>query len=208
MNIKDIKNDGDLNLQKLAMDVRLRKLIFEETNVMKQSTIKKICLTAFLGMLLNLTYAQDLIVTLTNSSTESFPVSDIQSIKFGQETMILNELDGTVNTWDIDNIDNYAFDGVANLDETTTITTDELNIFPNPTTDKITINYSSNQSGKINIAVYDINGRIVDEVFTGEHNEETEISWSAKQNQTVQSGKYLIKITTESKIITKPVIVQ
>ena len=50
--------------------------------------------------------AQSLVVTLTNSTTEVFPISDIQSIKFGTETMILNELDGTVNTWNIDDIDN------------------------------------------------------------------------------------------------------
>lgn len=152
--------------------------------------------------------AQNLVVTFTNSTTELFPVEGIQSIKFGTETMILNELDGTVNTWNIDDIDNYAFDGVANIEETTTVTTDELNIFPNPTTDKVTINYSSNQLGKINIAVYDINGRRIDKVFSGEHNQETETSWSAKQNHSVQSGKYLIKITTETKVITKPVVVQ
>lgn len=170
--------------------------------------MKKLILTSLLFFIgFNIT-AQDLIVTLTNSSQESFPVSDIQSIKFGQETMILNELDGTVNTWNIDDIDNYAFDGVANIDETTITTTDDLNIFPNPTMDKVTINYTSNQSGKINIAVYDINGRVVDEVFNGQHNEETEISWSAKQNSAVQSGKYLIKITKQTKVITKPVIVQ
>jgi hypothetical protein len=170
--------------------------------------MKKIFLSFYVFILASCLNAQDLIVTLTNTTTESFPISDIQSIKFGQETMILHELDGTVNTCNIDDIDNYAFDGVANIAEKTTITIDELNIFPNPTTDNVTINYTSNQSGKINIAVYDINGRIVDEVFSGEHNKETEISWSAKQNSTVKAGKYVIKITTATKVITKPFIVQ
>jgi hypothetical protein len=152
--------------------------------------------------------AQNLVVTLTNSSTESFPVSGIQSIKFGTETMILNELDGTVNTWDIDDVDNYAFDWVASIDETTRATAGELNIFPNPSPDMVTIKYTSNQSGKINIAIYDINGRRVEDVFSGEHNKETVISWRARQNQTVQSGKYLININTGNKAVTKPIIIQ
>ena len=153
-------------------------------------------------------HAQSLIINLTNSTSETFTISGIQSIKFGTETMMLTEFNGTVNTWNIEDIDNYAFDGVANIDETTTITTDELNIFPNPTTDKVTINYTSNHSGNIDIAVYDINGRLIDVAFSGKHNKETKVYWDAKQNQTVQAGKYFITITTETKVITKPVIVQ
>ncbi len=53
--------------------------------------------------------AQNLVVTLTNTTTASFPISDIQSIKFSASSMILYKLDGTVIAWDIVDIDNYAF---------------------------------------------------------------------------------------------------
>ncbi|MCC5923060.1 MAG: T9SS type A sorting domain-containing protein [Crocinitomicaceae bacterium] len=152
--------------------------------------------------------AQNLVVTLTNSNTETFAVADIQSIKFGTESMILNELDGTVNTWDINDIQNYAFDGVANIHESTTIATDELNVFPNPSSGLVHINYTSNLSGKITIAVYDINGRLNEELFDGVNQETTTVTWSAKANNMVQAGKYLVKITTPNKAITKPIIIQ
>jgi hypothetical protein len=152
--------------------------------------------------------AQNLVVTLTNSNTETFAVADIQSIKFGTETMILNELDGTVNTWDINDIEDYAFDGVANIHESTTIITDEVNVFPNPSSGLVHINYSSNVSGQITIAVYDVNGRLIEELFNGENQEITAISWNAKANNMVQAGKYLVKITTPNKTITKPIIIQ
>ena len=152
--------------------------------------------------------AQNLVVTLTNSTTETFPIADIQSIKFGQQTMILNELDGTVNTWNIVNINNYAFQSVANVNETTTITTDELSLFPNPSTDQVNINYTSNQSGSISFAIYDINGQMVEELFNGEHHEVTNLVWSISKNRVVPSGKYLIQITTTNKVITKPIIIQ
>lgn len=43
--------------------------------------------------------AQNLVVTLDNATTETFAVASIQSIKFGFNTMILKELNGTVTTW-------------------------------------------------------------------------------------------------------------
>ena len=152
--------------------------------------------------------AQNLVVTLTNASTETFAVEDIQSIKFGTETMILTELNGTVNTWDIDDIDNYAFDGVANISESTTITTDELNIYPNPSSNQVHVNYTSNRLGTITIAVYDLNGRKIEDLFSGEHQDTTAVTWNAQQNSSVQAGKYLIKIALANKVITKPVIIQ
>lgn len=150
--------------------------------------------------------AQDLVVTLTNGNTESFTVADIQSIKFGAADMSLYELNGTTNVWNIDDIDNYAFDGVANLQESMNVSTDNLNVFPNPSSDNVTINYASNFSGKISISAIDMSGKQVEAIYSGEHNTETEIVWNAKQNN--PSGKYLIKIATENKVITKPIIIQ
>lgn len=152
--------------------------------------------------------AQNLLVTLTNANIESFAVADIQSIKFGSGVMILNELDGTINTWNIDDIDNYAFDGLTNVDKRKSITTEEINVFPNPTSDKVNINYFSTLSGDISIDVYDFNGRLIEQLFKGKHQENTVLTWSARQNGMVHSGKYFIKITTSNKIITKPVIIQ
>lgn len=166
-------------------------------------------LVLFLAVVLSLGLnAQNLVVTLTNASTETFAVENIQSIKFGTETMILTELNGTVNTWDIDDIDNYAFDGVANINESTTITTDELNIYPNPSSNQVHVNYTSNRLGTVTIAVHDLNGRKIEDLFSGEHQDTTAVTWNAQQNSSVQAGKYLIKIALANKVITKPVIIQ
>ena len=171
-------------------------------------TTKNIWLLAFALLSAIGLQAQNLVVTLTNTNTETFAVADIQSIKFGAETMILNELDGTVNTWDIDDIDNYAFDGVANIHESTTVTSDEVNVYPNPSSDQVQIKYASNRTGDISITVYDLNGKMIEELFRGEHQETTQVTWSAKQNSAVQTGTYMVKITTPNKTITKPIIIQ
>jgi hypothetical protein len=162
---------------------------------MKKHKSRSIVLLAAGLLWAGLIQAQNLVVTLTNGNTESFAVASIQSIKFGASDMSLYELNGTTNIWNINDIDNYAFNGVVSLEESMNVSTDNLNVFPNPSSDNVTINYASNFSGKISIATY-----------SGEHNTETEIVWNAKQKN--PSGKYLIKIVTENKVITKPIIIQ
>ena len=183
----------------------VKSIINQKQTNMKTKNLWLLALTLLSAIGLQ---AQNLVVTLTNSNTETFAVADVQSIKFGTETMILNELDGTVNTWDIDDIENYAFDGVANIHESTTVTSDEVNVYPNPSSGLVHINYTSNLSGKITITVYDVNGRVIEELFNGVNQETTLVSWSAKANNMVQAGKYMVKITTPSKTITKPIIIQ
>ena len=150
----------------------------------------------------------NLIVTLNNSSTESFPVADIQSIKFGAEEMMLYELNGTTNTWSIDDIDNYAFEGTSNIDEEVQIIQEKLSVYPNPTTDKLTVNFESNLSGKITISILDVNGREIALLFDGMHNEVTRIEWSVNGQINIIPGTYLCKIKTTTKIITKPIVIQ
>jgi hypothetical protein len=180
----------------------MKKNIFE----LKDFKLKSLALlvTLFLGV--GGIKAQDLVVTLTNGNTESFAVANIKSIKFGASDMSLYELNGTTNIWNINDIDNYAFDGVANLEESMNISSNNLNVFPNPSSDNVTINYTSSFCGKITISVTDMNGKHAEDIYFGEHNTETEIYWKAKEKN--PSGKYLIKITTENKVITKPVIIQ
>ncbi len=173
---------------------------------MKKYKLKPIALLVAGLLWAGLTQAQDLVVTLTNGNIERFAVANIQSVKFAATDMSLYELNGTTNIWNITDIDNYAFDVAANLEENLNLSTDKLNVFPNPCSDKATINYLSNFSGKINISVIDMSGKQVEAIYSGEHNKETEITWNAKQNN--PSGKYLIKIVSDKKVITKPIIIQ
>lgn len=170
--------------------------------------MKKITLIILLFVISTITYGQNLIVTLNNSSTESFPITDIQSIKFSADEMMLYELNGTTNTWDIDDIDNYAFDGSASIDDAIQISQEKLTVFPNPATDKISVNFESNSSDKITISIIDINGKVVAYLFEGNHNEVTQIEWSINSEGTVTPGTYLCKIKTSHKVITKPILIQ
>jgi hypothetical protein len=152
--------------------------------------------------------AQHLVITLNNTSTESFAISDIQSIKFDSANMMLYEWNGTVNTWDINDIDQYAFDGASNINETTTVKVDNLIVYPNPSSNQVHIKYLSGRSGDISIHIYDLCGRHVEALFDGLHRDKTEVTWYVKRQEALPAGAYLINITTETKVIATTVIIQ
>jgi hypothetical protein len=152
-----------------------------------------------------LTRAQNqLIVTLTNGQTDAFYVSDIRSVKFVNNTMNLMENNGSLSSWNIDNVSQYAFSDVNSIIPTTGSTSDQVRIFPNPVSDNLSLEYWSSRTGKISIEILDLNGKVVRSVFEGMHQGKQTYTWT----KDLPSGYYLCRIISESKSITKPLLIQ
>jgi hypothetical protein len=148
--------------------------------------------------------AQNFILTLNNSSTETFPIATIQSIKFGVGSMILNESDGTVTTWNIQDINNYAFDGSSGIKDFIDINKSSLTIFPNPSIGEVNIRFESEKTAFINIEIIDSKGNIIQNIFRGQHMGTETYKW----NGNVPNGFYYCRILTENKTISKPIIIK
>ena len=148
--------------------------------------------------------AQNLVVTLNNSTVETFPVADIQSIKFGISSMILNEFDGTVTTWNIQDINNYSFDGSSGIKDVIDINKGSLTIFPNPSIGEVNIQFESEKTSFVTIEIMDANGNQIQNIFRGEHQGKETYKW----NGNVTNGVYFCRILTEDKTITKPIIIK
>ena len=78
------------------------------------------------------------------------------------------------------------------------------NIYPNPFNPVVNIEYSLATSDLVNISIYDLNGHIVDQLFTGNqvvgnHN----ISWHASE---MSSGIYIITIQSGNIILSDQII--
>ncbi|PWH86051.1 T9SS type A sorting domain-containing protein [Brumimicrobium oceani] len=168
-------------------------------NQLKNSILILITLLFNLGL-----NAQKLIVTLTNSSTQSFLTSDIQSIKFGASSMIIYELNGTVTNWNIVDIDNYAFEETSGIADQFNIDNSGLTLFPNPASSLVNIKYSSDQNTYITIDIIDENGKQIQQVYRGMHQEEKLYKW----NINIANGTYYCRITSENKTLTQPIIIQ
>ncbi len=148
--------------------------------------------------------AQNLIVTLNNSTIETFPIANIQSIKFGTSSMILNEFDGTVTTWNIQNINNYAFDNTSGIQDIIQSGKSDLSIFPNPSVGEVTIQFQLEEKSLITIEIIDANGNQIRQIYRGEHQGKESYKWDGN----VPNGFYYCRILTNNKTIAKPIIIK
>ena len=145
-----------------------------------------------------------LTVTLTNGQTDAFNVSDIRSIKFINNTMNITENNGSQSSWSIDDISEYSFIVANSIAQTTGSTNDQLRIFPNPVSDKLSMEYWSPKESKISIELLDLNGKLVRSIFDGMHQGKQTYTWT----KDLPSGIYICRIISKYKNISKPFVIQ
>jgi hypothetical protein len=163
--------------------------------------IKKIILLLLLGISYNLK-SQELAITLLNNTTQSFPLSTVKSLKFLSGNMILKQNDGTIYSWSIPSILNYTF---LTLGDNDYIVNDKINlkVYPNPSNGVVNFKFYSINNENIKIEIVDINGRIISEIFNGNHTGDRTYQWI----NNVEKGIYYCKIITDDAIISKPIII-
>ncbi len=149
------------------------------------------------------TTAQNLVVTLIDNTTQSFPITTIESLKFISGNMILKQNDGITITWTTSSINNYSF-GTLSTQDYLIIETSELQIYPNPSNGLVNLRFISNINLNIQIDIIDINGKIVSSIYNGNHDGEKTYQWTNNVNK----GIYFCRLTTDHKIISKPIIIK
>jgi len=165
---------------------------------MKKALIALVISTSTYG------YAQDLVVTLQDNTTETFAIAGIRSIKFGASSMILNQLDGTVTTWNIEDIDNYTFDESTSLPTPAASSISAIQIYPNPASNLVNLKFEIKESSYITAEITDAQGRHVEQLFQGYVQGEQHYQWQSQ----VPKGVYYLRISTSQKLVTKPIIIQ
>ena len=171
---------------------------------MKTNLIKQFCGFALaLGISPQLSAQTQLIVTLNNSNTETFALTEIRSIKFGTETMNLHSNNGDVITWNISDISSYSFEGPTGLSETEGFP-GKLELFPNPATNQMLISFSSAQSQHITIEILDLLGKKVRDIYSGNHSLHQSYPWQVD----VPQGLYICRVSTKDGITTKSIIIK
>ena len=151
------------------------------------------------------TSAQNLVVTQNNAITNTYSIASIQSIKFGTSTMILQEFNGTVSTWNISDINNYAFSpsGVG-VDENPSSFVNVLNIFPNPSSGVVNVQFQTEAMSNITVEIISGEGKKLHQMYAGNHEGFQTYTWSSN----LSNGIYYCRILLDKKTITKPFIVK
>jgi hypothetical protein len=145
-----------------------------------------------------------LLVTLTDGTIDTYDISEIRSIKFSGNTMNLLENNGSQTAWKISEIVDYKFSYLTSTNLNSSFNNEQVHIFPNPIFDHALIEYYSTLENDITIELLDLNGKILRTVFRGPHKGKQAFQWS----NDLPGGFYLCRIQTRSKSITKPIIIQ
>ena len=84
---------------------------------------------------------------------------------------------------------------------------DKLSVSPNPVTGHSTVTFSAAISGKVNIGVYDVNGKLVATLFNGitEKGQQRQVSLDAGK---VTPGLYVCRLQTAAGTISQKIIVR
>lgn len=143
------------------------------------------------------------VLTLNNSAETAIQVSEIQSIKFENQSLVLNTFNGNTLSWLISDISNYRFDNVTSASLAELNETSRIEIFPNPSNGQASFTFSNPRKQRISIGIYDLLGQEIAQIYTGMH--------AGKQTFSIDkhmpSGVYICKVVGEQRIWTKSFIV-
>ncbi|OUT39082.1 MAG: hypothetical protein CBB66_03900, partial [bacterium TMED6] len=126
---------------------------------------------------------------------------DIPEFKlYRPSTGMLNDLSGDIHSWQNHNItvmDNLSLNNMPS----------EVSLqpaYPNPFNPSTNLVYSLSNDGDIKLSIYDINGRLIDNLvdsyqFAGNYN----VSWNANE---MSSGVYFVTLSTSSNVLTQKVM--
>ncbi len=138
----------------------------------------------------------------------------IHSVFAQDSQLIVNMSDGTTEVFDITEIQKITFSNFVNINEVDKLATvfNNLKLFPNypnPFSEQTTIKYKTLEKGTVNIHVYDNKGVFVSSVFSGYQPKGThEIIWDGTNTnkQKVPTGLYFFQVVLNNKVDSKQMI--
>ena len=143
------------------------------------------------------------ILTLNNGEETAVLVSEIQSIKFESQSLILNQADGNTFNWLISDINNYRFDSVTSATLAEEIETSQIEIYPNPSNGQVVFSFSNPNKQRVSIGIFDLLGQEILMVYSGMQEGKQTYSLDTQ----IPSGVYICKVFGGQRIWTKSFIV-
>jgi hypothetical protein len=152
--------------------------------------------------------AQSIHFSYTNGTGAAYNLQDVRKITFTADLMNLHLQDGTITSWNVSTIGYYDYNAYSVnvepiLDE---VNNWNLQLFPNPTKDEIQLKYNLSKDDKIQIALYELTGKLILEKNFGTKNAgENQDNLDLRQ---LAAGTYICRIRGERNSISKQIIKQ
>jgi FlgD Ig-like domain len=155
--------------------------------------------------IVNSSLAADLFVHLQDETLLTITLSDIDNISFDESSssLTISMSNGSNDTFSISDIRKLSF---GNLSEISESELDLINRFtllrnyPNPFNSSTTVEYVLPKPGKVKIAIYNISGQLVRNLYEKEQQAGLQrINWDGLSDSGAQiaSGMYICKVSFE-----------
>lgn len=128
--------------------------------------------------------------------------------------MIVNMNDGTKVTYELADVSKIDFDGITSIDDAKKMQAivksfKLMQNYPNPFNPSTTIQYEIPKPGKVEVKIFDINGRLVKKIIR--QNQQAglqKVIWNGqnKSGVKVASGFYVYTVKFENAILSKKMI--
>jgi hypothetical protein len=152
--------------------------------------------------------AQSIHFSYTNGTGAAYNLQDVRKITFTADVMNLHLQDGTITSWNVSTIGYYDYNAsLVNIEPILDkVNNWNLQLFPNPTKDEIQLKYNLSKDDKIQIALYDLTGKLILEKDAGTKNAgENQDNFDLRQ---LDVGTYICRISGERNSISKQIIKQ
>ena len=151
--------------------------------------------------------AQSIHINYNDGTNVSYNLQDIRKVTYNLDLMNLCFLDGSIRSFNVSTISNYEYTENVGINEIQAqMNFSQVNVFPNPTTSKLNIEYNLNKEDQIQLLLYDIQGNCIlkknsEKQFSGLHHFVFDLC-------DLPSGHYEVCLQGRSNIIKKNIIKQ
>jgi hypothetical protein len=165
---------------------------------------KILMLFIMIAAISSISKAQSIYFNFTNGTNGQYPLVDVQHIDFSSTDMQMHLTNGTLVSWNTTSIVSYKYlPYITSLSEVPNITIN-MEVFPNPSSGDVQINYTLPVHQKLELAIYDLQGKLIEQRNIGEQGSG---SYTQQWHATTK-GVYLIKLSTDQQVISKKVVIQ
>ncbi|HIA35411.1 MAG TPA: T9SS type A sorting domain-containing protein [Flavobacteriales bacterium] len=157
-------------------------------------------------MLLTGTHAQSVYFNFTNGTQAGYNLEDIDKITFTNDVMNVFLLNATTLSWNVSTIAHYTYSESSVDVEELIANTRKLavNIYPNPNSGDVNIQYNLASDSPVRIEWLSIDGKLLHTIFQGDQEKgENSLGWNASN---YADGTYFCRITSSNLVVTKTII--
>jgi hypothetical protein len=159
-----------------------------------------ICTTAFLK-------AQMMNINLKNGNVISHPVSEVLSIKFTSNDMVVRKISGSEVMYAISDINFYAFSTSSGVGLEELPSDVNVNVYPNPSNGLVNVKVDG-VVGELKISLVDVNGKEVSLIFDGMQSSLSATYTHQIDYRSLASGIYTCVVRSEKGRFESKVIVR